>query len=81
MSETPKKHSKTLYAMLRHTEDDAKLHEHLSEHLDWMRGNDKDGRIFASGPTEPTAGCALNGLTIIEANRARPPMRLLSRIR
>ena len=67
MTETPTKHSKILYAMLRHTEDDAKLHELLSEHLEWMRGNEKAGRIFASGPTAPTAGSELNGLTIIEA--------------
>jgi len=67
MTETPTKHSKILYAMLRHTEDGAKLHEHLSEHLEWMRGYEKAGRIFLSGPTEPTAGSELNGLTIIEA--------------
>ena len=68
MAEAPTKHPKILYAMLRHTEDGAKLRELLSEHLEWMRGNEKDGRIFLSGPTEPTAGSELNGLTIIEAS-------------
>ncbi len=67
MSEAPTRHPKIMYAMLRHTEDDAKLHVLLSEHLEWMGANEKAGLIFASGPTEPTAGSELNGLTIIEA--------------
>lgn len=62
MSTEVTKHPK----MLRHTEDGAKLHELLSEHLEWMRGNEKAGRIFMSGPTEPTVGSELNGLTIIK---------------
>jgi uncharacterized protein YciI len=53
--------------MLRHTVDDAKLHEFLSEHLEWMRGNEKAGQIFLSGPTQPTTASALDGLTIIAA--------------
>jgi len=64
MTETPTKNPKILYAMLRHTKDGGKLHEHLSEHLEWMHGNEKDGRVFMSGPTD---GSELNGLTIIEA--------------
>ena len=68
MAEAPTKHPKILYAMLRHTEDGAKLRELLSDHLEWMRGNEKAGRVFLSGPTEPSAGSGLNGLTIIEAS-------------
>jgi uncharacterized protein YciI len=58
---------KIVYAMLRHTADGAKLHELLSEHLKWMSGNEKAGRIFLSGPTERTVGSELDGLTIINS--------------
>ncbi len=67
MAEAPTRHAKILYAMLRHTQDEAKLHERLSEHLAWIGANAKAGLVFASGPTEPTVGSGLNGLTIIEA--------------
>lgn len=67
MAEAPTIRPRIMYAMLRHTEDAAKMHEHLAEHLEWMRGNEKAGRVFLSGPAEPTAGSELNGLTIIEA--------------
>jgi uncharacterized protein YciI len=67
MTEVLTKQPKILYAMLRNTVEVAMLHEHLSEHLEWMRGNEKAGRIFLSGTTERTAGSELDGLTIIEA--------------
>jgi putative NADH-flavin reductase/uncharacterized protein YciI len=66
-SVAPTKHPKLLYAMLRHTEDGAKLHELLPEHLEWMHEHEKAGHIFLSGPTEQTAGSEINGLTIIKA--------------
>ena len=75
MAEAPTKHPKILYAMLRHTEDGAKLRELLSEHLEWMRGNEKDGRIFLSGPTEPTAGRSASR-PIIRPGRAFEPVSL-----
>jgi hypothetical protein len=54
MAETPTKHPKILYTMLRHTEDGAKLHEFLSEHLERMRDNEKAGRISCRGrPSRP----------------------------
>ena len=37
MADAPTRHPKILYAMLRHTEDPARLRGLLPEHLSWMK--------------------------------------------
>ena len=58
-----------LFVMLRRTIDPARLSEKLGDHLVWMIGEEKAGRIFLSGPVMPRAGAAaLDGLTILRVS-------------
>ncbi len=58
-----------LFVMLRRTLKPALLPERLGEHLRWMIGQEKEGRIFLSGPIAPhPSATALDGLTIVRAD-------------
>ena len=54
-----------LFVMLRRTVDPARIPEKLGEHLRWMIGEEKAGRVFLSGPVAPRGVTALDGLTIL----------------
>jgi uncharacterized protein len=57
-----------LFVMLRRTVRPEMLPERLSDHLQWIIAQEKEGRIFLSGPiTSRTDATPLDGLTIIRA--------------
>jgi uncharacterized protein YciI len=58
-----------LFVMLRRTVNPALLPEKLGAHLRWMIDQEKDGRIFLSGPIAPHVGMTiLDGLTVLRAS-------------
>lgn len=60
-----------LFAVLRRTRDPGRLRATVSEHLQWMIGVEKTGRIFMSGPIKRgEGGPDLDGLSIVRAESA-----------
>lgn len=58
-----------LYVVLRRTRNGDQLRALLPNHLRWMIGHEREGRIFLSGPT--TGGTdqhRIDGLTIVRAD-------------
>ena len=57
-----------LFLMLRRTANQSELTQRLGLHLVWMIDQERQGRIFLSGPVAPHSGdVVLDGLTVIRA--------------
>lgn len=65
-----------LFVVLRRTRDPERLKEMVSEHLNWMVSQERNGRVFLSGPIA-TRGAHLDGLTVVRGESLSEAEKLI----